>query len=111
MLSFDRIDAKLFRAFVFAADTQSFTKAAQKAGMTQSGMSQHIAKLEEQLGFPLFERINKKVLLTSSGNALRKFIDRYNETFEEFIDELMLETSSPRGLVRYDLPHQNRTVS
>ncbi|OYZ11959.1 MAG: hypothetical protein B7Y39_19090 [Bdellovibrio sp. 28-41-41] len=50
MLVFDRIDTRLFKAFLAAAIAENFTQAAEKAGMTQSGISQHIAKLEEQVG-------------------------------------------------------------
>ena len=45
---YDRIDARLFPAFVAEAKTENFTEAARMAAMTQSGISQHISKLEEQ---------------------------------------------------------------
>ena len=47
---FTLLDTRLFKAFMAAAETRSFTHAATRAHMTQSGVSQHIAKLEEQIG-------------------------------------------------------------
>ncbi len=104
MLIFDRIDTKLFKAFMAAATVQNFTRAAEKAGMTQSGMSQNIAKLEGQLGVPLFERINKKVLLTDAGKELKNFLDSYSETLDLFIDRVAQRKSEPEGLVSYAMP-------
>lgn len=72
--------------------------------MTQSGMSQHIAKLEEQVGVPLFERINKKVILTEAGSDLRNFIETYSDTLDSFIDRVTQKNSEPQGSVGYAMP-------
>jgi len=98
------LDNRLFRAFRYAADSGSFTLGASKAGMTQSGMSQQIAKLETQVGVSLFERVNKKVLLTPEGKRLRRFISKYTEDAEELTDELRQLNANPSGLVRYGMP-------
>lgn len=44
------------RSFIAVYEERSFTRAAQRENATQSGISQHISALEEQLGAPLFER-------------------------------------------------------
>jgi LysR family transcriptional regulator, nitrogen assimilation regulatory protein len=54
--------------FVAAYETQSFTAAALREGATQSGVSQHIRKLEEQLGVTLFSRQGGRVSPTPAGN-------------------------------------------
>ena len=46
MREFRDLDTTAMKAFYHAATTQNFTEAAQRAHMTQSGVSQHIAKLE-----------------------------------------------------------------
>lgn len=98
------LDTRLFRAFRFAADENSFTGGAQKAGMTQSGMSQNIARLEEQMGCSLFERVNKKVLLTPEGKQLRKFVDDYEESLQSFLLRINKERFELNGRVRYAMP-------
>ncbi|SHL61602.1 LysR substrate-binding domain-containing protein [Flavobacterium chilense] len=53
--------------FIKTAEVLHFTKAAELCFVTQSGLSQQIKKLEEELGMPLFIRIGKKVQLTEAG--------------------------------------------
>ncbi len=53
--------------FIKTAEVLHFTKAAELCFVTQSGLSQQIKKLEEELGMPLFKRIGKKVQLTEAG--------------------------------------------
>jgi len=55
--------------FIKTADVLHFTKAAELCFVTQSGLSQQIKKLEEELGMPLFIRIGKKVQLTEAGSV------------------------------------------
>lgn len=51
------------------AKTQNFTVAAAELSVTQPALSKSIAKLEEELGVPLFERTNKSFKLTAFGSA------------------------------------------
>jgi len=55
--------------FIKTAEILHFTKAAELCFVTQSGLSQQIKKLEEELGMPLFKRIGKKVQLTEAGSV------------------------------------------
>jgi LysR family cyn operon transcriptional activator len=55
--------------FIKTAEVLHFTKAAELCFVTQSGLSQQIKKLEEELGMPLFFRIGKKVQLTEAGTV------------------------------------------
>ncbi|KUJ63162.1 LysR family transcriptional regulator [Flavobacteriaceae bacterium CRH] len=55
--------------FIITAEVLHFTKAAELCFVTQSGLSQQIKKLEEELGMPLFVRIGKKVQLTEAGSV------------------------------------------
>lgn len=62
------IDLKRLRYFVAVADDMSFTKAAQKLRIAQPPLSQQIQHLEGELGFPLFDRSNRRGLrLTADG--------------------------------------------
>ena len=55
------------------AQHKHFGRAANAIGMTQSALSQNIAKVEELLDVPLFERRNKQVSLTSYGEVVHKY--------------------------------------
>ena len=54
-------------SFRILCEERSFTRAAERLHMTQPGMSQHIAKLEERLGTKLVEREAPGFLLTEAG--------------------------------------------
>ena len=60
-------------SLVAVANSLSFTKAAEQLGLRQSTVSQHIRKLEEQLGHPLFVRDTRTVTLTADGEAMAGF--------------------------------------
>ena len=57
------------RIFVAAYEERSFTAAASRENATQSGVSQHIRKLEETFGVSLFTRSKGKVVPTLAADA------------------------------------------
>ncbi|MGO4815334.1 LysR substrate-binding domain-containing protein [Cupriavidus sp. 2MCAB6] len=57
------------RAFEAAARRLSFSQAGQELFVSQSAVSHHIQKLEENLGVALFERRTRAVALTQAGQA------------------------------------------
>lgn len=58
------------RAFEVAARHLSFTRAAEELNLTQGAVSQQIKQLEAHLGFPLFLRQPRKLVLTEEGSQL-----------------------------------------
>ena len=101
---FFRLDPKCFKAFVAVAEYGHFTLAAEKAAMTQSSVSQHVAKLEDQLGHPLFKRTPKNILLTEAGEKLLTYIQWMNDSTAEFFDEINKGQEAIEGIVRYSMP-------
>lgn len=63
------MDVAAVRAFLLAADLQSFTRAAEVLGTTQSAVSLKLRRLEEQLGRRLLERTPRHVRLSAEGLA------------------------------------------
>lgn len=57
------------RLFVAAYEERSFTAAASREMATQSGVSQHIRKLEDQFRVKLFQRSNGRISPTPAGSA------------------------------------------
>ena len=58
------------RSFCTLVEVGHFTRTAENLHMTQSGVSQHVRKIEEYLGQPLLIRQGKKFTLTSTGDRL-----------------------------------------
>ena len=73
--------------FDIVAQEQSFIKAAHRLHFSQSALSQHIKKIETELGFPLFDRDRHHVSLTPRGKILleaaRDIRRRYNQALED----------------------------
>ena len=57
--------------FLKVAEMENFTRAAEEVGLSQSALSRSIARLEEELGQPVFERQSRRVLLTDAGQILK----------------------------------------
>lgn len=81
------------RAFQAAARTGSFSAAAEKLNMTHGAISRQIAKLEDWLGFRLFERGARGVALTADGYRLHL---RTSEAFS-LISDTTDRWVEPRG--------------
>ncbi|GGF32961.1 transcriptional regulator [Aliidongia dinghuensis] len=63
-------DATLLRSFQVVAQEASFTRAAERLHLTQSAVSGHVRRLEEQVGKPLLARSTRSVALTVEGEVL-----------------------------------------
>ena len=60
----------LLQTFLAVAQTRSFTQAAERLGLRQSTVSQHVRKLEEAAGRRLFVRDTHSVATTPDGEAM-----------------------------------------
>lgn len=80
------------------ASMQNFTKAAEELALTQPALSRSIARLEEDLGVPLFERKVRGVTL-----------NRYGETFlahaNRAIEEISLARQELKDMIDPDHGH------
>ncbi len=64
------MELRHFEYFVAVAEERSFTRAANRLHVVQSGVSAVIKSLERELGAALLERTSKRVVLTDAGEAL-----------------------------------------
>ena len=62
--------------FLAVAELGSYRKAADKIHVSQPSLSQQVNSLEEELGFPLFVRSKKGVVLTNAGFSLQRSVKR-----------------------------------
>ena len=77
------------RYFVAVAELGHFGKAAEQCFVSQPTLSGQIKKLEEELGVQLFERTNRRVVLTDAGRQIQPLAQRILrevETVKEIAD-------------------------
>lgn len=74
--------------FVSVSRHLSFTKAAQELHLTQGAVSIQIKQLEQDLGFQLFRRETRKILLTSEGSELLEVVEPALMRIQAKIDAL-----------------------
>ena len=77
-----------------------FTRAAAALNIAQPALSQHIRKLERQLGLTLFERDRHGVELTPAGAALLDHAERILADIAAVDDELRDWAGGVRGVIR-----------
>jgi LysR family transcriptional regulator, glycine cleavage system transcriptional activator len=84
----DNTSLDLLKGFEAAARHLSFTHAAQELSFTQSAVSREIKTLEDQLGEPLFTRINRGLRLTDAGQVLYRAVGEALTLIDEATDRL-----------------------
>jgi LysR family glycine cleavage system transcriptional activator len=78
-------DLAVLQAFESAARHGNFTKAAAELKLTQSAVSRQVKSLEAQLGVLLFERVRKRVILSTAGRQLLPDAVRLLRQSEEMV--------------------------
>jgi len=79
------------------AQEGSFTNAAKKLFISQPSLSQYIKKLEDSLGFTIFERIGNTIKLTYAGKEYVSFAKETLKNKELFLQALDEISSLQRG--------------
>ena len=63
------MELRLLTTFLKVAQLQSFSKAAESLGYSQSAVTVQVQQLENELGVRLFDRIGKTVSITTTGRS------------------------------------------
>jgi DNA-binding transcriptional LysR family regulator len=94
------ITSRQLEYFRAVARELHFTRAAASLRIAQPALSQHIRKLERQLGVTLFERDRHRVELTPAGAALLAHAERILADVEAVEDEMHDWAGGIRGRIR-----------
>lgn len=76
------------RAFEAAARHLSFTRAAEELAVTQAAVSHQVKALEEQIGLPLFRRLNRALILSDEGQTLFPVVRGALDAVADAVDRL-----------------------
>ena len=85
------MEFRQLQTFMIIAQTESFSKAAELLGYSQSAVTVQIRLLEKELETRLFERMGRKIALTAQGQNLRIHAGRILEEMSQAEAEIRLE--------------------
>ena len=90
------MEIRELRSFVTVAQLRSMSKAAEKLMLGQPTVSGHIKKLEDELGFNLFDRIKRPIRLTAPGDKLFEIAERLVNDLELLNEDInKIEEEAP----------------
>lgn len=90
--------------FVSVVETSSFTRAAEKKYVSQPCVTHAIRKLEDELGVELFDRSQKKAMLTDEGKRFYLRATRLLHELNETINEMNELRNLARGTITLAIP-------
>ena len=86
--------------FVAIAETGGFSRAAERCNVAQPSLSQQIIKLEAEIGYPLFDRLGRKVMLTEVGHLLLPRAQAILSNLQEIKVDMQSEVEEGYGTLR-----------
>jgi len=107
----DKLTLRQLEIFLNVVREGHLTNVAKAMGLSQSAISMAIKELEKILGNPLFDRINKKLILNEMGRAFEKeiapILKKINDIEYEFkntINKGMVRVGASTTIVDYLMP-------
>lgn len=98
LFKFANLSTEVLRSFVTVVEQDGFIRAAAYLFKTQSTISQHIQRLEQELNITLFTPVGRKRALTPSGEIFLVYAKRWLKLQEEA--QLALAQTALEGEVR-----------
>jgi DNA-binding transcriptional LysR family regulator len=97
-------DFNRLKVFYFVYTEKSSTAAARHLNITQSGVSQHLQKLESELNLALFTRAHRQLVPTAAGQRLFHILKPFMEELEVKIRNIKKAQTIPAGHLRIGCP-------
>lgn len=98
------MDILSLRLFLRVADLGGITAAARDLSLSPASASARLAKLEETVGFRLFNRTTRAVSLTTDGAAFLPYALQSIETLEAGLGAISGQGEEAQGLLRMTMP-------
>ena len=96
-----QIEIRHIKYFLAVAEELHFRKAAEKLFISQPGLSRQIKQMEDDLGVVLFERHNRKVVLTKTGAYLKKELAINLKNITHTLNHAKLLSDGKKGDIKF----------
>lgn len=97
-------DFNRLKVFYHIYRTGSVVAAADELHLTQSGVSQHLQKLENEIGMPLFTRLHKKLIPTDGAHRLFKIVSGFVDDLSIGVKYICDRHEKPMGHIKIGGP-------
>ena len=98
------MDIRHLKYFVAISQERSLSAASLRLGVAQPSLSQHVIRLEEELGVPLMVRSPRGIVLTEEGNLLARHAREICRSLDRCVADLKEAGGAPRGPVAFGMP-------
>ncbi|MDR0809057.1 MAG: LysR family transcriptional regulator [Gemmobacter sp.] len=98
------MDIRHLKYFVAISEEKSLSAASQRLGVAQPSLSQHVIRLEDELGVALMVRSPRGVVLTDEGHLLVRHAREITRSLDVCISEMKEAGGTVRGPVAFGLP-------
>lgn len=96
-MTHDPLELRHLRYFLAVAEAGSFSRAADRLGVSQPNVSQQMRDLETELRVSLFQRRGKRILLTASGAIFQEHARAILRQVEILLQEISAAPGQMRG--------------
>lgn len=100
------VDLNRLKVFYQVYRSSGVSKAAKQLHISQPAVSQHLRKLEQEIGVILFTRVHKKLIPTGAGQQLYQGVENFFEQLPEKLEELRYPMDIPHGLLKIGAPYE-----
>ncbi len=97
-------DFNRLKVFYHIYRTGSVVAAADELCLTQSGVSQHLQKLENEIGVPLFTRLHKKLIPTKGAHKLFNIVSEFVDNLSIGVEYICDRHEKPVGHIKIGGP-------
>ncbi len=101
MLLGTQITFRQINYFLAVAEELHFRKAAERLFISQPGLSRQIKQMEVDLGLTLFERHNRKVVLTKPGKYLQQELIKNLKSLDQIFEHTKLLNDGLGGALKF----------
>ncbi len=98
------VDIRHLKYFVAISEERSLSAASQRLGVAQPSLSQHVIRLEDELGVSLMVRSPRGIVLTDEGQLLVRHAREISRSLDACVTEMKEASGTVRGPVAFGLP-------
>lgn len=99
------MDTRYLRSFLRTADLRSISRAAESLGIAQPSLSQQLLRLEDELGFKLFNRSARGVTITEAGRIFQEHARHILREIDLAFEDLQEVNAAASGQAIIALPY------